>query len=316
MSVDPLTEAQSRLAAIVATSDDAIIATDLAGTVMWWNRAAERIFGYSAVEVIGQSIRLVIPPELQSDEDQVLAKIRAGEAVDHYQTTRLRKDGRRIEVSVTVSPIVGPSGEIVGASKIARDITEQKRIERTARHFAAIVESSDDAIVSKDLNSLVTSWNRAAQQMFGYSADEMIGQSIRRLIPDDRQGEEDDVMARIRSGLRVEHYETLRRRQNGTLIPVSLTVSPIVNLEGVVIGASKIARDISDRKRADDDRQRLLKIARDANQLKDEFLATLSHELRTPLNAIVGYLHLMQAGSSTRTSTATRWRRSSGMPRP
>jgi PAS domain S-box-containing protein len=135
--------------------------------------------------------------------------------------------------------------------------------------------------------------------MFGFTADEMIGKSIRLLIPDDRQQEEDEVLAHIRRGERVDHYETLRHRKDGALIPVSLTVSPIRTPDGLIIGASKIARDISDRKRADDERQRLLKIARDAAQIKDEFLATLSHELRTPLNAIVGYLRMMQAGLIT-----------------
>src|SRR5580765_2325962 len=116
----------------------------------------------------------------------------------------------------------------------------------TIRHLARVVDSSDDAIVSKDLNSIITSWNAAAERMFGFTASEMVGQSVRRIIPDDRQQEEDEVLSRIRRGERVEHYETIRRRKDGTLVPVSLTVSPLLGRDGKVVGASKIARDVSE----------------------------------------------------------------------
>ena len=283
-------------AAIVASSDDAIISKDLDGTVLTWNAAAERLFGYRPAEIVGRSIRLIVPGDRQAEEDHVLAAVGRGETIDHFETVRQRKDGALIPISLTVSPIRDAAGEIVGASKIARDLRRTERIQSDARHLAAIVDSSDDAIVGKDLNGVVMSWNAAAERMFGYSPEEMIGRSVRLVIPEDRQHEEDDVLKRIRLGHRIDHYETVRRRKDGTLFPVSLTISPVYNEQGIVVGASKIARDVTERARADLERRRLLEIARATNRLKDEFLATLSHELRTPLNAIAGYARMMQTG--------------------
>ena len=283
-------------AAIIASSDDAIVSKTLDGTVVTWNPAAERLFGYTAAEIVGRSIRIIVPPDRQPEEDRVLSAVRRGEIIDHFETLRQRKDGTLVPISLTVSPIRDLSGTIVGASKVARDLSRTHRVQRDASRLAAIVDSSDDAIVAKDLDSTITSWNASAARMFGYSAEEILGQSVRLLIPDDRQHEEDEVLARIRRGQRLDHYETVRRKKDGTLFPVSLTVSPVFNDEGVVVGASKIARDITDRVRADEERRRALDMARTANRLKDEFLATLSHELRTPLNAIAGYARMLQVG--------------------
>src|SRR5581483_7816018 len=147
---------------------------------------------------------------------------------------------------------------MTGTVRVARDVSGRLQSERAARRLAAIVASSDDAIISKDLNGIVMSWNDAAERMFGYTADEMIGESIRKLIPADRQSEEDDVLAAIRRGDKVDHFETTRRHKDGHLIPISLTVSPIRDGDGRVIGASKIARDISDRKHAEAELARLL----------------------------------------------------------
>jgi len=160
--------------------------------------------------------------------------------------------------------------------------------------YEAIVDSSDDAIVSKNLQSIVISWNKGAERIFGYTAEEMIGQSISKLFPPDRLDEEARIVARLQQGGRVDHFETKRRRKDGELIDVSLTISPIRNAEGVVVGASKIARDITEQKRA---QQRLAEANEElqrANQIKAEFLTTLSHELRTPLNAILGWVQILK----------------------
>src|SRR5436190_12647612 len=153
--------------------------------------------------------------------------------------------------------------------------------------LAAIVASSDDAIISKDLNGTIMSWNAAAARLFGYTAEEAIGRSITMLIPSDRLGEEIEVIGRIRQGLSVEHYETIRQHKDGHAVDISLTVSPILNADGVVVGASKIARDITEQKR-------LRALTEEASRLKDEFLAVLSHELRTPLNTVLGYARMLK----------------------
>jgi len=251
-------DAAARLAAIVESSEDAIITTDLLGVITSWNSAAERLYGYPAAQAVGQSIRLIAPPDRQADEEALLQRVQRDDIVRDVDIIRQPQSGTPVTVALTVTAIRGTDGAMVGTVRIGRDMTGRHRAERAARRLAAIVESSDDAIVSKDLNGIVTSWNRAAERMFGYSASEMVGESIRILIPDDRRSEEDDTLARVRSGQKVDHFETLRRRKDGTLIPISLTVSPIRDGSGEVVGASKIARDISERKHAEAEHARLL----------------------------------------------------------
>jgi PAS domain S-box-containing protein len=241
--------AARHLAKIVESSDDAIISKDLDGVVISWNGAAERMFGFNRDEIIGKSIRLIIPSDRQSEEDFVLGEIREGRVVRHFETIRQRKDGSFLPISLTVSPIHDERGVVIGASKIARDISDRRLADLTTRRLAAIVQSSDDAIVTKNLDSTILTWNAAAERMFGYTADEAIGRSVRMIIPPELQGEEDEVLARIRTGQTIDHYETRRRRKDGADVLVSLTVSPLTDENGATIGASKIARDITERTR-------------------------------------------------------------------
>jgi PAS domain S-box-containing protein len=233
----------------VDSSDDAIVSKDLNGTILSWNAAAERMFGYTAAEAVGRNIRMIIPADRQSEEDFVIGRIRAGAGVSHYETIRQRKDGSFLPISLTVSPLYDDSGRVIGASKIARDMSDRRNADLAARRLAAVIESTDDAVVTKDLDSTIRSWNRAAERMFGYTAEEAIGRSIRMLIPPELQSEEDTVLARIRAGGVVDHYETTRLRKDGSEVRISLTVSPLVDESGVVVGASKIARDVTERTR-------------------------------------------------------------------
>jgi PAS domain S-box-containing protein len=245
-------ELSARLAAIANSSDDAIVGKTLDGVITSWNRGAERIFGYTAAEAVGQHISLIIPEDRRAEEDQVLAQLRRGERIDHFETIRKAKDGRKVHVSLTVSPIRDAAGTVIGASKVARDITERQQSHELQARLAAIVDSSDDAIVSKTLEGIITSWNRGAERLFGYTAAEAVGHHISLIIPEDRRSEEDEVLAQLRRGGKIDHFETVRCAKGGRTVHISLTVSPIRNAEGIVIGASKVARDITERMQAED----------------------------------------------------------------
>ena len=291
---------QSKLAAIVESSDDAIISKDLTGTITSWNAAAERIFGWKAEEIVGKSVLTLIPPELHDQEPMILGKLSRGERIDHFETIRMRKDGTRIQVSLTVSPIRNNSGQVVGASKIVHDITKEKqadaalwRANETRARLAAIVESSDDAIISKDLNSIITSWNKAAERIFGYKAEEILGRSILLLMPPELRNEEPDILRKLTGGERVEHYETVRLRKDGSRIDVSIAVSPLRDAEGRIIGGSQIARDITQRKRSEVALRMAEKLAS-----VGRMAATVSHEINNPLEAVVNLIYLSKQALS------------------
>jgi PAS domain S-box-containing protein len=266
--------------AIIASSDDAIISKTLEGIITSWNQAAERLFGYTAQEAVGQSILLIIPPDLHYEEDGILSKLRQGQRIEHYETTRRRKDGTLISVSLSISPVWDRSGTIIGATKIARNITERKREAEERLRLAALVDSADVPIFSKTREGIITSWNKAAEQMYGYTAQEIVGQPVTLLFPDDRQEESASIMQQILRGERVQLFETVRCRKDGTQIPVSVVVSPIHNEQGRVIGASDIAHDITERLQAE--------------QRKDAFIHMASHELKTPITSLKGFTAILQ----------------------
>lgn len=381
-------EVQERLAAIVESSEDAIIGKTLEGIITDWKPAAERMFGYTAEEVIGKPKTILFPPDRLEEEVEILQRLRQGIRTEHIETIRVRKDGKQIKVSITVSPIKNANGQIAGAATIIRDVTEQRRLEEERRYvmaeahcllwhadikasdhahrlhwefhvpdpeaaqrflplpvetgdtyigawfrgrlledrnecdrrgaaavragrsyqqefrildanrqvhwlhedvhvetiepgkrwraiavciditdrkrmeqerlrLAAIVESSNDAIIGKDLNGVITDWNPAAERMFGYAAEEVIGKPKTILFPLDRVGEEDALLARLRRGERIDPFESVRVRKGGRSLDVSLTISPIKDSRGHIIGASTIARDITAHKAANREIERL-----------------------------------------------------------
>jgi PAS domain S-box-containing protein len=269
MAEDQVREQQERLRTTLACIGDAVIATDTAGRITNMNAVAESLTGWTKEDATGEPLhtvfRIVNEETRQTVPNPATRAVREGAVVGLANHTALiAKDGTERSIDDSAAPIRSKEGQIVGCVLVFRDVTERRRLERqvieqgeAARKLAAIVDSSEDAIISKTLDSIIQSWNAAAERVFGYTAEEAVGRPITMLFPADRLDEEDRIIARIRAGERVEHFDTVRLRKDGTAIPISLTISPIRDREGRIIGASKIARDITERKRAEE-RLRLL----------------------------------------------------------
>ncbi|MEO7801438.1 MAG: PAS domain S-box protein [Ginsengibacter sp.] len=287
-------EDTARLAAIIDSSQDAIISKNFDGTINSWNAGAEAIFGFSAVEAINQNISIIIPPEYLDKEKEIIKKVKNGEQIKRYETVRRKKNGEQILIDLSISPIRDANNNIIGASKIARDITELRKADETQAMLAAIVNSSDDAIISKNFDGIITSWNVSAVKLFGYTAQEAVGKHISLIIPKDHLDEEAEIIRNIRAGNKIDHIETVRVRKDGTEINISLTVSPIKNKYGKVVGASKIARDITERSRIELQKKLYTKRLQELNTNKDEFMAMASHELKTPLTVIKASLQVLE----------------------
>jgi PAS domain S-box-containing protein len=245
--------------AMAASSRDAIVGHTLDLRIVYWNQGAGRMYGYAPDEVIGQPSAVLMPPG-HNELPAVIERIRRRELVPHYDTRQVRKDGTVVDVSVAVSPIKTRDNELVGVSVVARDISERKRAEEALARLAAIVDSSEDAIIGKTLDTTIISWNHGAERIYGYTATEAIGQPIGMLLPPGSENEVPAIMERIRRGEKVEHYETKRQRKDGTIIDISVTVSPIKTRDGEVIGASAVARDITERKQAESARAQIARL--------------------------------------------------------
>lgn len=289
-------KAQAMLAAIVTSSEDAIISKDLDGRIMTWNRSAQEIFGYSADEIVGKPITVLFPPERAGEEAEILGRVRRGDRVEHYETIRLKKDGTPIHISVSVSPVKDESGRIVGAAKIARDISERKRAEQELRdsreHLSVTLSSIGDAVVATDAAGRVTFINPVARDLLGWTAEQASGRMLKEIFhivnEQTRQPVENPVERVVRDGKVVGlGNHTVLLRPDDREVPIDDSAAPIRAADGAVTGVVLVFRDVTERKRA---QQALL----EADRRKDLFLALLSHELRNPLAPIRNAVQVLE----------------------
>lgn len=254
-----LRQSEERYRTLFDLGPIAVYSCDISGAIESFNRSAVELWGREpalgdADERFCGSLKMFRPDGNFMPHDQCpMADVLSGRLpeVRNAEVLVERRDGSRVTVVVNIRPLKNQRGEITGAVNCFYDVTKRKQAEETRARLAAIVEFSDDAIIGKDINGIITSWNIGAERLFGYAAQEAIGQPVTMLIPPDRLDEEPSIIERIRRGESIEHFETVRRRKDGTLLDVSLTISPIRDQAGRITGASKIARDITARKAAE-----------------------------------------------------------------
>jgi PAS domain S-box-containing protein len=243
-------QSEMYLRAFVDASDDAIIGLDIDGNVISWNKGAESILGYRAEEILGQSVSVLVPPSRLNEFSENVLRLRRGEHTRKFATKRIHKDGHLIDVSITISPVKRKDGTVVGASVIARDITEYSETQNTLLGLRALVDASDDAFIGKTMDGTIISWNKGAEKIYGYKAEEILGQSISVLMSPSNPNEFPEIMIRLERGEHIEKYETKRIHKDGHPIDVSLTISPVKRKDGTVMGASVVARDITEQREA------------------------------------------------------------------
>jgi PAS domain S-box-containing protein len=271
------------------------------------------ILGYTADELCETTFLAITHAEDLARTRSQFERLLAGEIPKYaFEKRYVRKDGSAIWIYTTVTTLRDNSGEPRHMVGVIQELGERRLADEARNRLAAVVESSDDAIISKTLDGVITSWNRGAERIFGHLANEAIGKPITILIPPDHLGEEPAILERMRRGERIDHYETMRLRKDGSLLNVSLSVSPIRDGSGTIIGASKIARDITEQKRIEREAagharilEQLNSALRETDRRKDEFLATLAHELRNPLAPIRQAALIAQAPGAT--DTQKRW---------
>ena len=284
------------LASIVESSNDAIVSKSLEGIIQSWNAAAERLFGFTAEQAVGKHISLVIPPDRIADENHILANLRAGQRIEHFETERLRSDGERIFVSLTISPIKDEAGNVVGASKIVRDITQQRLAEAEREKFVTLIESSTDFIGMCDLNGIPFFVNRAGLELVGLDS---IEQARNTPVADFFFPEDQDTImhtffpAVMETGhgeveVRFRHFKTGQARW------MAYKVLKLTDAANQAVGYATVSQDVTERKRLEDDLRRLAANLSEADRRKNEFMATLAHELRNPLAPLSNMVEVLK----------------------
>jgi len=290
---------KARLAAILSSCDDAIIGKTVDGIVTDWNRAAENIFGYAAQEMVGQSISILLPPGLEDEENRILERIRAGEKIDHFETRRRRKDGAIVDVSVTISPIYNDEGVLVGASKVARDITTARAdrlalLEREA-HLQSVLDTVPEAMVVIDTRGIIHSFSATAEKLFGYAAAEAIGRNVNFLMPEPYRGQHDGYLARYMATGERRIIGIGRLvvgcRKDGSTFPVELAVGEMRSGDRRFF--TGFLRDLTERQET---QQRLQDLQAELIFMSrftalGEMASTLAHELNQPLTAATSYMN-------------------------
>jgi len=246
-------EAQRFLASLVELSDDAIIGTTLDGTIMSWNPAAERLYGFLAKEIIGTPVSALIPPEYWGNLHANLAKIAEGTTISAFEGSGITRAGRRFDISLSLSPVLDKSGRVIGAAAIIRDIAVWKQAQAATAFLASLVQSSEDAILGLMPDGRILSWNKGAEMVFGFTDREAIGRSVSSLVPPERDNEIARILDTLEQGQSLTHFETVGRRKDSRQVDISLSISPIRDPGGRIVALTAIAHDITARKQAERD---------------------------------------------------------------